>query len=75
VPWRPRRHRRVGAIERQPFYLALEDGFSRYLPEARNAYDVAFSLNTADELRNLAINAGFRDAEFASSTGRYAILR
>jgi len=51
-----------GAIERQPFYLALEEGFSRFLPEARNAYEQAFSLNTADELRNLAVSAGLSDA-------------
>ena len=50
-----------GAIERQPFYLALEDGFSRYLPEAKNAYDQAFSLNTVKELRSLASDAGFKD--------------
>jgi SAM-dependent methyltransferase len=66
-----------GAIERQPFYLALEDGFSRFLPKARNAYDQAFSLNTADELRNIALNAGLRDARvrFEHRTIRYPSLR
>src|SRR5262249_35543101 len=51
-----------GAIERQPFYQALEDGFSHVLPEARNAYEQAFSLNTADELRSLGVRAGLPDA-------------
>lgn len=66
-----------GPIERQPFYLALEDGFSRFPPEARNAYDQAFSLNTADELRNLALNAGLRDARvrFEHRTIRHPSLR
>ena len=66
-----------GAIDRQPFYLALEDGFSRYLPEAKNAYDLAFSLNTADELRNLAIDAGLRDAQvrFEHRTIRHPSLK
>ncbi len=27
-----------GALERQPFYVALTDGLAVYLPEARNAY-------------------------------------
>jgi hypothetical protein len=66
-----------GAIERQPFYLALEDGFSRFLPEARNAYEQAFSLNTADELRNLAVSAGLSDARvrFEHRTIRHPSLR
>jgi len=66
-----------GAIERQPFYLALEDGFSRFLPEAKNAYEQAFSLNTADELRNLAVKAGLRDARvrFEHRTIRHPSLK
>ena len=66
-----------GAIERQPFYLALEDGFSRFLPEAKNAYEQAFSLNTVDELRNLAVSAGLKDARvrFEHRTIRHPSLK
>ena len=66
-----------GAIERQPFYLALEDAFSLFLPEAKNAYEQAFSLNTADELRNLAVSAGLRDARvrFEHRTIRHPSLK
>ena len=51
-----------GALERQPFHAALVDGIGRFLgAEAKSAFDLAFSLNSVDELRKLASGAGLTD--------------
>ncbi len=63
-----------GAMERQPFYVALVDGIVRFLGEdARAGFDLAFSLNTAQELRTLAEEAGLKDGRvrFEHRTTRY----
>lgn len=66
-----------GALERQPFYVALTDGLAAYLPAHKDAYALAFSLNTAEELRTLATNAGLQDVRvrFEHRTIRYPDLR
>jgi hypothetical protein len=66
-----------GALERQPFYVALTDGLAVYLPEHQNAYALAFSLNMAAELRTLASDAGLQDmwVRFEHRTIRYPDLR
>jgi ubiquinone/menaquinone biosynthesis C-methylase UbiE len=63
-----------GALERQPFHAALVDGIATFLgEEARSAFDLAFSLNTAEELRTLANDAGFKNVRvrFEHRTARY----
>ncbi|HET7883344.1 MAG TPA: methyltransferase domain-containing protein [Acetobacteraceae bacterium] len=63
-----------GALERQPFYVALVDGIVRFLGEnARAGFDLAFSLNTAAELRTLAQEAGLKNVRirFEHRTTRY----
>jgi ubiquinone/menaquinone biosynthesis C-methylase UbiE len=66
-----------GALERQPFYVALKAGLAAYLPEQKDAYALAFSLNTAEELRALATDAGLRDVRvrFEHRTIRYPDLK
>ena len=66
-----------GALDRQPFYVALTDGLRVYLPERKDAYALAFSLHTAEELRALAAGAGLRDARvrFEHRTIRYPDLK
>src|SRR5215472_15384708 len=50
-----------GALERQPFHAAVIGGIGAFLgSEAKAAFDSAFSLNTADELRGLARDAGLQ---------------
>ena len=65
-----------GAMERQPFYVALVDGIATFLgPDSRSAFDLAFSLNTAAELRKLAGGAYLQNAHvrFEHRTMRYPI--
>jgi SAM-dependent methyltransferase len=51
-----------GALVRQPFYVALLDAVATFLgTDGRSAFDLAFSLSTADELRNLARDAGLQN--------------
>jgi SAM-dependent methyltransferase len=48
-----------GALERQPFHLAAIGAVGNFLgAEARAAFDLAFSLHTAEEVRTLAKDAG-----------------
>ena len=61
-----------GALERQPFYVALKDGLAAYLPEQQTPTLWPFSLNTAEELRTLASDAGLQDVWSASNIGRSA---
>lgn len=63
-----------GALERQPFHAALIDGIGEFLgAEARAAFDAAFSLNTVEELRRLANDAGLQNVRvrFEHRTLRY----
>ena len=63
-----------GALSRQPFYVALVDGIVEFLgEEAKSAFDIAFSLNTAGELRTLARDAGLQNLSirFEHRTMRY----
>jgi ubiquinone/menaquinone biosynthesis C-methylase UbiE len=63
-----------GALERQPFYAALVDGIATFLgADARSALELPFSLNTAEELRTLAQDAGLRNIRirFEHRTTRY----
>ena len=64
-----------GALDRQPFHAALANAIENFLgTEARSAFaDLAFSLNTAEELRGLASDAGFEDIHirFEHRTVRY----
>jgi ubiquinone/menaquinone biosynthesis C-methylase UbiE len=64
-----------GALDRQVFYVALIDGIGTFLgAEAKTAFDLAFSLNTADELRKLAGDAGLRNihVRFEHRSMRYS---
>jgi SAM-dependent methyltransferase len=64
-----------GALNRQPFYVALVDGIVEFLGEeaAKSAFDLPFSLNTAGELRMLASDAGLQSItiRFEHRTMRY----
>lgn len=65
-----------GALERQPFHAAVVDGIGRFLgAEAKAAFDAAFSLNTAEELRRLANDAGLQNIHirFEHRTLRYPV--
>jgi hypothetical protein len=67
----------MGVTRRQPFYIALVDGIGAFLgPEAKTAFDLAFSLNTSEELRKLACDAGLKDIKirFEHRTIRYPIV-
>ena len=64
-----------GALDRQPFHAALIAAIGAFLgTEAASAFDLAFSLNTAGELRRLAADAGFDDVRvsFWHRTMRHA---
>ena len=64
-----------GAYERQPFHVALIEEIGHYIgAEAKAAFDRAFSLNTAEELRQLAAGAGLADirVRFTHRTMRHA---
>jgi len=65
-----------GALERQPFHAAVIDGIGNFLgTEAKAAFDTAFSLNTAEELRRLAQDAGLQNirVRFEHRTLRYPV--
>jgi ubiquinone/menaquinone biosynthesis C-methylase UbiE len=65
-----------GALERQPFQAAVIAGIVTFLgAEARSALDTAFSLNTAEELRGLARDAGLDNirVRFEHRTFRYPV--
>jgi ubiquinone/menaquinone biosynthesis C-methylase UbiE len=52
-----------GPIERQPFHAALLEAIIEHLGEEhKSVFDLAFSLNTAQELHSLAKAAGLQDA-------------
>jgi SAM-dependent methyltransferase len=51
-----------GALERQPFFVAAIDTIGQFLgADAQAPFHRAFSLNSADELRRLALDAGLRN--------------
>ena len=52
-----------GSLDRQPLFVALVDGLVRYIPEAKTTFDLAYSLNSKQELRALAENAGLKQAK------------
>jgi ubiquinone/menaquinone biosynthesis C-methylase UbiE len=63
-----------GALERQPFQAAMAEAIERFLgAEARAPLALACSLNTAEELRSLAVNAGLQNIRirFEHRTLRY----
>lgn len=63
-----------GALERQPFFVALVDAIATFLgADARSALELPFSLNTAEELRKLAQDARLRNirVRFEHRTTRY----
>jgi len=66
-----------GALDRQPFYVALVDGIIKFLGEeaAKSAFNLPFSLNTAAELRMLASDAGLDriSIRFEQRTMRYPV--
>jgi len=65
-----------GALDRQPFHAAVIAGVGKFLgAEAEAALELAFSLNTADELRHLARDAGLNDirVRFEHRTLRYPV--
>jgi ubiquinone/menaquinone biosynthesis C-methylase UbiE len=65
-----------GALERQPFQTAVIAGIGNFLgSEAKAAFDTAFSLNTAEELRRLANDAGLQNirVRFEHRTLRYPV--
>ncbi len=65
-----------GALERQPFHAALISAVGTFLgADARAAFDPAFSLNTAGELRQLATIAGLGNVRvrFEQRTLRYPV--
>jgi hypothetical protein len=64
-----------GALDRQPFYVALVDGITEFLGKdvAKSAFDLPFSLNTVSELRMLANDVGLEriSIRFEHRTMRY----
>jgi ubiquinone/menaquinone biosynthesis C-methylase UbiE len=63
-----------GALERQPFFVALVDAIGMFLGgDARSSLELPFSLSSAGELRKLAQGAGLRTSMSALSIGRCAI--
>ena len=51
-----------GALKRQPFFVAARAASGSSLgADAQASFDLAFSLNTAEELRQLARNAGLQN--------------
>lgn len=64
-----------GALDRQPFHSACVAGVDQFLGnDAVSAFDRAFSLHRAAELRQLAVDAGLTNIQvrFAHRTMRYA---
>ena len=65
-----------GALERQPFHSAVIAAVGTFLgADARAAFDSAFSLDTAEELRRLAASAGLGNVRvrFEHRTLRYPV--
>jgi SAM-dependent methyltransferase len=65
-----------GAMERQPFFAAAIAVIGDYLgADAQAAFDLAYSLNTAEELRQLARDAGLKNVyiRFEHRTMRYPV--
>lgn len=57
------------ALERQPFYVALMEALDRHVRVgAGDLIRAAFQLSSADELRDLATDAGFRDVHVRLTT-------
>ena len=53
-----------GAMERHAFVIPFVDALGLFLgAEAKSAFDLAYSLNTREELQSLAAGAGLRNAE------------
>jgi hypothetical protein len=51
-----------GSLDRQVFHAAIVDGITAFFGAgARTALDAGFSLNTAEELRRLAADAGLQN--------------
>src|SRR5690349_3816096 len=50
-----------GALERQPFFVAAIEAIGDFLgADAQAPFRLAFSLNSAEELRRLALDAGLK---------------
>jgi ubiquinone/menaquinone biosynthesis C-methylase UbiE len=65
-----------GALERQPFFVAAIDTIGLFLgADAQAPFYRAFSLNSADELRRLALDAGLKNVRirFEHRTMRYPV--
>jgi ubiquinone/menaquinone biosynthesis C-methylase UbiE len=65
-----------GAMERQPFFAAAVAVIGDHLgADAQAAFDLAYSLNTAEELRQLARDAGLKNVyiRFEHRTMRYPV--
>jgi ubiquinone/menaquinone biosynthesis C-methylase UbiE len=65
-----------GALERQPFFTAAIEAIGEFLGvDAQAPFYLAFSLNSADELRQLAQDAGLKDVRvrFEHRTMRYPV--
>jgi ubiquinone/menaquinone biosynthesis C-methylase UbiE len=65
-----------GALERQPFFVAAIEAIGEFLgADAQKPFYLAFSLNSADELRRLALDAGLKDIQirFEHRTMRYPV--
>jgi ubiquinone/menaquinone biosynthesis C-methylase UbiE len=65
------------AVERQPFYIALFEALDRHVRvSAGTPIQAAFQLSSADELRTLVKDAGFRDVHlrFSTNTIRFPSL-
>jgi len=63
-----------GALERQPFFVALVDAIGMFLgADARASLELPFSLSSVGELRKLAQGAGLRNirVRFEHRTTRY----
>ena len=53
-----------GTMERQVFFVALVDAIGIFLnDQAKSAFDLAYSLNTCEQLHELSVGAGLREAE------------
>jgi ubiquinone/menaquinone biosynthesis C-methylase UbiE len=53
-----------GSLDRQVFHSAVVKGIGAFFgADATKAFDLAFSLNTATDLRDLARDAGFKDVK------------
>jgi ubiquinone/menaquinone biosynthesis C-methylase UbiE len=65
-----------GALERQPFFTAAIEAIGEFLgADAQAPFYLAFSLNSADELRRLGLDAGLKNVRvrFEHRTMRYPV--